>query len=106
VATDETKDAPRKRPRLGIIVRVLIYVPLLAFFGWQAVQKLSSQRDVADDNFRTLVQQRLDSQLPTVMLPNGEVIPAITEEQAIEMGVLPTPSEAPKPEPAPEPTQE
>jgi hypothetical protein len=93
-------EAPSKRPRLGIIVRVLIYVPLLGFFGWQAAQRFLGERSTADDNFRASVEQWLQHPPRTIVMPNGEVMPVLelTEDEAVEMGLLPEPkSEQPAP---------
>lgn len=94
----ETKTETETRPkrRLGLLVRVLIYVPLLGFFGWQAGKTFFTQRRGADDNFRAHVQARLQA-MPasrTIMLPNGEEMPVfeLTEQQAIEAGLLPAPT--------------
>jgi hypothetical protein len=105
VQADEqaTSEAPRKRPRLGVIVRVLIYVPLLGFFGWQAVQRFQDGRHAADDSFRASVGQWLKHPPRTVVMPNGEVMPVfeLTEQEAVEMGLLPEPTPTPEPAPAP-----
>jgi hypothetical protein len=102
-ADEHTKsEAPRKRPRLGLIVRVLIYVPLLSFFGWQAVQRFQEGRRAADDNFRASMEQWLKHPPRTIMMPNGELMPVfeLTEEEAVQMGLVPEPEQ---PEPTPEP---
>lgn len=90
----QTSEAPRKRPRLGVIIRVLIYVPLLSFFGWQAVQRFQDGRQAADDSFRASVQQWLQHPPRTVVMPNGELMPVfeLTEQEAVEMGLLPEPT--------------
>lgn len=90
----QTSEAPRKRPRLGVIVRVLIYVPLLSFFGWQAVQRFQDGRQAADDSFRASVQQWLQHPPRTIVMPNGELMPVfeLTEQEAVEMGLLPEPT--------------
>jgi hypothetical protein len=90
----QTSETPRKRPRLGVIVRVLIYVPLLGFFGWQAAQRARDGRRAADDSFRASVQQWLKHPPRTVVMPNGELMPVfeLTEQEAVEMGLLPEPT--------------
>ena len=102
----QTTEAPRKRWRTGVIVRVLIYVPLLGFFGWQAVQRFQDGRRAADDNFRASVEQWLQHPPRTIVMPNGEVMPVLelTEEEAVQMGLIPEPKAEPKPEPSAEPT--
>lgn len=99
----QTSQPPRKRPRLGVIVRILIYVPLLGFFGWQAVQRYQDGRRVADDGFRTSVEQWLEHPPRSVVMPNGDVMPVfeLTEQEAVEMGLLPEPEPTTEPAPAP-----
>lgn len=101
---DETSKPPAKRPRLGVVVRVLIYGPLLGFFGWQAAQRHLDERRIADDNFRTSVDRSLQFPPRTIMMPNGELMPVyeVTEEEAVQMGLLPEPK---SPDPAPAPPQ-
>lgn len=112
-AVDPAPSTERTRPRLGIIVRMLIYLPLLGFFGWRATQRFVEQRRVVDDNFRASVQRWVEHPPKSVVLPNGEVMPVLelSEGEAIEMGLLPeggrpeaAGSPDPQPEPAPEPT--
>lgn len=84
-----------------MIIRVLIYVPLLGFFGWQAVQRFQDGRRAADDNFRASVEQWLQHPPRNVMMPNGEMMPVfeLTEQEAVQMGLLPEPE--PESPPAP-----
>ena len=94
--TETETDSPAKRPRMGLVIRLLIYLPLLGFFGWQAGQTFITQRRGADDNFRAYVQAQLRA-MPaprTIKLPNGEEMPVfeMTEQEAIEMGLLPAPA--------------
>jgi hypothetical protein len=98
-----TTQAPRKRLRTGVIVRLLIYVPLLGFFGWQAVQRFQDGRRAADDNFRASVEQWLQHPPRTIVMPNGEVMPVLelTEEEAAQMGLIPEPTPEPTPQPTP-----
>lgn len=93
-------ETPRKRPRLGIILRLLIYLPLLGFFGWRATRDFIDQRHAADEAFRASIQQWLQHQPRTIMMPNGEEMPVfeLTEQEAVEMSLLPEPSSPPLPE--------
>lgn len=88
-----TEDAPRKGPRLGIVVRLAIYIPLLAFFGWQASQKFRAENDAADEQLRARIQVELAEPQPTVVLPNGEVMPILqmSEEEAVKRGYISKP---------------
>jgi hypothetical protein len=99
----QTSETARKRPRLGVIVRILIYVPLLGFFGWQAVERYQDGRRAADDSFRASVEQWLKHPPRSVVMPNGDVMPVfeLTEQEAVEMGLLPEPTPTPEPAPAP-----
>ncbi|WP_106395507.1 hypothetical protein [Enhygromyxa salina] len=101
--TEPETRSPRRRPRLGIIVRALIYLPLLAFFGWQATRNFVAQRAAADDAFRASVAQWLQHPPRTIMMPNGEEMPVLelTEQEAIEMGLLPEPGDAEQAQPSP-----
>ena len=102
---DEAANTERKRPRLGIVVRLLIYLPLLGFFGWRAAQRIVTERRAADDNFRAAVQRWVEHPPKSVVMPNGEVMPVLelSESEAIEMGLLP---EGGRPEPNPQPAPE
>jgi hypothetical protein len=100
-AAESDEERKRKRKRLGVIIRVLIYIPLLAFFGWRASEKFLQQRRMADDNFRTAVEQWLQHPPRTIIMPNGEAMPVLelSEQEAVEMGLLPEPEAKPEPEP-------
>lgn len=78
---------------MKIIVRLLIYIPLLGFFGYQAARKTLDQRQIADDNFRGLVQQWIQHTPRTIIMPNGEAMPVLelTQEEAVEMGLIDRP---------------
>ncbi|KIG12753.1 hypothetical protein DB30_01111 [Enhygromyxa salina] len=96
--TDAEIERRAKRRRLGLVIRGLIYVPLLGFFGWQAANTFIAGRRGADDNFRAFVQTSLHA-MPaprTIKLPNGEEMPVfeVTEAQAVEMGLLPEANDA------------
>jgi hypothetical protein len=92
-------EAPRKWLRPGIIIRAVIYVPLLGFFGWQAVQRYQEGRRSADDNFRASVEQWLQHPPRTIVMPNGELMPVfeLTQEEAVQMGLIPEPAAPPAP---------
>jgi hypothetical protein len=92
-----TKTEPKRR--LGLIIRLLIYVPLLGIFGWQAGQTFIAQRRNADDNFRNYVRAGVQA-MPaprTIKLPNGEEMPVyeMTEQEAIDRGLLPAKTDEP-----------
>jgi len=89
-----------KRPRrLGLWIRIAIYVPLLGFFGWQAVAKFQREGEAADDRFRAAVEQWVEHPPKTIMMPNGEAMPVLelSEDEAVEMGLIDKPGEDPPP---------
>lgn len=87
-------ETPRKGPRLGIVVRLAIYIPLLGFFGWQAAAKFRATNEAADEQLRAHIKQELEDPQPAIMLPNGEVMPIMqmSEEEAIERGYISKPA--------------
>lgn len=85
-ATTSPAKPTRRKPRVGIILRVAIYVPLLGFFGWRAWERFSSEREAADEVFRERVGQWLANPPQTILLPNGEALPMLTPEQAEAQG--------------------
>jgi hypothetical protein len=99
---DEPK--PKRTPRLGIIIRLLIYVPLLGFFGWRAWERFTSEREAADELFRERVSIWLANPAQTIVLPGGETLPMLTPEQAEAQGYR-LPAQFKEAEPAPAPTQ-
>ncbi|HVI00033.1 MAG TPA: hypothetical protein VM869_15050 [Enhygromyxa sp.] len=99
---------PKRKPRLGIIIRLAIYLPLLGFFGWRAWDRFTTERDAADEVFRERVGAWLEHPPQTIVLPNGEALPMMTPEQAEAQGFdLPASlaEGTPEPAPAPEPAQ-
>ena len=92
---------PQRKPRLGIIIRLVIYVPLLGFFGWRAWDRFATEREAADEVFRERVSAWLEHPPQTIMLPNGEALPMMTPEQAEAQGFnLPDSLKEPTPAPA------
>jgi hypothetical protein len=85
---DEIRKEPktRRKPRLGLLIRLAIYVPLLGFFGWQAWVRFSNERVASDELFRERVSQWLENQPQVMVLPNGETLPMLTPEQAEAQG--------------------
>ena len=88
----------RKRPRLGVALRLLIYVPLVGIFGWQAIAKITNQRRAVDERMRTSIERWVEHPPRTIMMPNGEAMPVLelSESEAIEMGLLEQPSAEPQ----------
>lgn len=82
---DQQPQAKRKPP-LGILIRLAIYVPLLGFFGWRAWQHFLTEREAADEVFRERLSAWLEQPEQVIMLPNGEALPMLTPEQAEAAG--------------------
>lgn len=81
---DEPK--PKRKLRLGVAIRLAIYVPLLGFFGWRAWERFASEREAADEVFRERMSAWLEHPPQTIVLPNGEALPMMTPEQAEAQG--------------------
>lgn len=99
-----------KKKRLGLIIRLAIYLPLLGFFGWRAAVRFGEGREAADAGFRQSVSHWLHNPPGVIMLPNGEAMPLVElgPDQAKALGIDPEaetddPAETgPAPEPEPE----
>lgn len=76
----------KRKPRLGIILRLVIYLPLLGFFGWRAWDRFTTERVAADEVFRERVSTWLEHPPQTILLPGGEALPMMTPEQAEAQG--------------------
>ena len=99
MSDESSSEAERKRPRLGLLVRVAIYIPLLGFFGWQALNTFKRNGEAADDHFRSAVEQYVQHPPKTIMTKDGEMMPVLelTEDEAVEMGLIEKPSNEPTP---------
>ncbi|RMG98200.1 MAG: hypothetical protein D6705_06610 [Deltaproteobacteria bacterium] len=83
-------------PRRAILIRILIYGPLLGYFGWRAYERYATARDAErraaerDAEIRRI----LDEQSQTVTLPDGTTkqIPVITPEQARKLWGIEVPA--------------
>ena len=89
MTVDERDTRKARRKRLGLLIRVGIYIPLLAFFGWRALEHRKQSRAAADDAFRGTVDSWLDADVPgtTITLPTGEQLRVLTPEEAASVGV-------------------
>jgi hypothetical protein len=72
----------KRKPPLGVLIRLAIYLPLLGFFGWRAWERFASERVAADEVFRERVSGWLEQPQRVILLPNGETLPMLTPEQA------------------------
>jgi len=86
-------------PRRAILVRALVYGPLLAYFGWRAYERYSTQRaaERREAQRRARIEQVLESQSRPVTLPDGTVrhVPVVTPEQARELWGIEVPASKP-----------
>lgn len=86
-------------PRKAILIRLCIYIPLLAFFGWQAYKRYRSEQEVQS------AAPELGGVKRTITGPDGKQIEyfEITEDQAKQMGWQPEPKPEAPPADAPTP---
>lgn len=93
--------------RRGLIIRLLIFVPLFAYFGFGAVQKCRNEQQAAADAAKQDSDLKANSK--KIPLGNGKTIEVIemTPEQAAQLGYKPpeigpgdAPSAAPEAKPA------
>lgn len=83
-------------PRRGILIRLVIYLPLIGFLAWRAWSSRAPSDDAALDPPRT----------QTFVGPDGktvEVIQLSPEQIEQQFGLLPGTSEPKAPEPVPGP---
>jgi len=109
-------------PRRGVVIRLLIYVPLIGFLGYQAAQKWSAEREAAEADTAVAPAEAPDKLAPykrVVELPDGtkQEIVELTDQQAHDLLGYPLPEGLPKSEaeaaaptpsaePAPKPKEE
>lgn len=91
-----------KLPPRAILIRICIYVPLLAYFGYTACQRYRAEQA------EQTAAPELEGRRQTFTLPDGKSVEVleISEEQARQMGldtnkVGPAPREAEAPAQAP-----
>jgi hypothetical protein len=96
-------EQPKASRKLGLVLRLAIYLPLLGFFGWQAWERFGNAREAADELFREQLSAWLEQPTHMITLPNGEALPMLTPEQARAQGYeLPAAFFEDAPAPAPE----
>jgi hypothetical protein len=81
--------------RKAIWIRLLIYTPLLGFFGWRAYQRWHEEQAAAAAP--APAAQVVPQHIERVTMPDGTVkeIPVVTPEQAKQLwGVEPRPTAA------------
>jgi hypothetical protein len=92
-------------PRRGILIRLAIYLPILAFLSWRAGQKYMAEQhpEPAQDE----LELKLAPHKTTITLPDGtqQTVYEMTESEAERiLGPLPTSPSMSKGEPPSEPT--
>lgn len=72
--------------RRGLLIRLLIFVPLFAYFGFGAIQKCRHEQEAAKQ-----ADEAADYKKTKHQLPNGQTIEVIelTPQQAAELGYTP-----------------
>jgi hypothetical protein len=83
-----------KLPSKGVLIRICIYVPLLAFFGWQACEKYKEEQR-AEQELKAAPE--IEGRKHTFTLPDGKSVEVveISEDQARQMGFDPSKSGPP-----------
>jgi hypothetical protein len=73
-------------PRKGVLIRVLIYVPLLGFFGWQALERWRAER-AAETATEPTVDEKLAPHKKWVTFPDGtkQEIYELTPQEAADI---------------------
>ena len=101
-----------KLPSRGVLIRLCIYVPLLAFFGWRACEKYKEEQRAGQEPKAEQGAEKatleIEGRKHTFTLPDGKSVEVveISEDQARQMGFDPSKSgppskaEAPAPPPA------
>jgi hypothetical protein len=86
-----------KLPPKGVLIRICIYGPLLAFFGYQACQKYKAEQE------QEKAAPVIDGRKHTFTLPDGKSVEVveISEDQARQMGFDPSKSGPPSKAEAP-----
>lgn len=90
-------------PRKGILIRLLIYGPIIGFLSYQAIEKYRTEREVTETDVAPLqedVEDKLEPYKKVIDMPDGskQEIIQLTPEQAEEILGHPLPEKAdPKP---------
>ena len=90
-------------PRKGILIRLLIYGPIIGFLSYQALEKYRTEREVTETDVAPLqedVEDKLEPYKKVIEMPDGskQEIIQLTPEQAEELLGHPLPEKAdPKP---------
>ncbi len=93
-------------PRKGILIRLILWPPAIAFCAWHAWQKVSAEnREPAPAPTSAQTQERLDAHRKSFTLPDGEVIevPVLSPEEARSILGVDVEASSPPPEPNDDP---
>lgn len=71
-------------PRKGVLIRLAIYVPLLGYFGWQALERWRSEQAATVESAEPSVDEQLAPHKKWVTFPDGtkQEIYELTPQQA------------------------
>lgn len=71
-------------PRKGVLIRLAIYVPLLTYFGWGAIQSCRARQDAERAQAQESTEDRLAPYKREIEMPDGtkREIYELTPEQA------------------------
>ncbi|PCC71041.1 hypothetical protein SAMN02745121_02487 [Nannocystis exedens] len=89
-----------KLPSKGVLIRICIYVPLLAFFGWRACEKYQEEQRIEQEQ---KAAPEIEGRKHTFTLPDGKSVEVveISEDQARQLGFDPSKSGPPSKAEAP-----
>ncbi len=71
-------------PRKGVVIRLMIYIPVIGYLGYQAVQKWKSEQETTETAPAAETDSKLDPYKRVIEMPDGskQEIIELTEEQA------------------------
>ena len=95
-------------PRKGILIRLAIYIPIIGYLGWQAIEKWRSERAVMEHAPQSH-EEELDKHKRVIQLPDGRTqeVYELSPEQAERILGTKMPEEpATEPDAVPEPGAE
>jgi hypothetical protein len=77
-------------PRKGVLIRLAIYVPLIGFLSWNALQSCEARREAQEAAAtppEPSVQERLEPHKRIITLPDGsqQAVYELTPEEAQEL---------------------
>lgn len=93
-------------PRKGVLIRLCIYVPVLAYVSWRAYGRWSTEREAeaAAAEAPSELEQKLAPHKRIITLPDGrqqEIVELTPEQAEAIIGPLPKAGEEPPVKPTP-----